>query len=170
MRKPARIAIICALVCTMLGGCTRDEPAPGDTSSTSYIFDNVFNPCRQMPTQFLDKHHLSKAPESIDNRIEQYVSWGCSYENPEYDFVVAVSNAPLSEIPRFARHTFQETRISGRAAKIQNRPLEHVHCVLHVEMTGGILALYLTIKVVLDVCPTLTALAEELIPLLPPGV
>ncbi|WP_280248287.1 DUF3558 family protein [Nocardia abscessus] len=157
------------MVGAVLGGCTREDPEPVETSSTSYMFDNIFNPCRQIPEKFLEKHHLRKNPQSIDNRIEHYVSWGCSYDSPEYDFSAAVSNAPLGDIPRFARHTFQETRIAGRAAKIQDRPLERVRCVLYVEMTGGILALYLTIEVVLDVCPTLTALAEELIPLLPPG-
>ncbi|MGQ4599990.1 hypothetical protein [Nocardia sp. R6R-6] len=168
MVRAAQIAIIAALISAALSGCTQDEPEPIDTS-TDYMFDNIFNPCRQMPQKFLDEHLLKKEPKGINNLIEGYLSLGCSYAGPEYDFSIALSNAPLREVGQFEDHTLQPTRIAGRAAKIQNRPLEHVRCVLYAEMTGGVLALYLTINVVLDVCTTLTALAEELIPLLPQG-
>ncbi|MGQ4599991.1 DUF3558 family protein [Nocardia sp. R6R-6] len=170
MRKPTQVAIICTLICAALGGCTRDEPEPVDTTSTSYMFDNIFNPCRQMPQQFLEKHLLEKKPQGLNNLIDHYVSLGCSYHSREYDFVVEVSNAPLSDIPRFDRHTFQPTRVAGRTAKIQSLPLEQRFCVLRVEMTGGILSLSVARNVALDPCSTLTALAEELIPLLPQGV
>ncbi|MGY2008021.1 DUF3558 family protein [Nocardia gipuzkoensis] len=168
MRKSTQVAIIGALICAALVGCTRDEPEPVDTTSTVYMFDNIFNPCRQIPRQFLENHLLDKNPKSGQSSIEDHASLGCTYDGPEYIFTVHVSNAPLSEIGRLNRHTFQETRIAGRAAKIKSLPPEQTSCVLDVEMTGGVLSLYLVIKVVLDVCPTLTALAEELIPLLPP--
>ncbi|WP_408638738.1 DUF3558 family protein [Nocardia gipuzkoensis] len=170
MRKPSRVAIICVLLCAALSGCTRDKSAPVDTTSTAYMFDNIFNPCRQMPQPFLDRHQFGSNPESTDNRIEDYVSLGCFYQSPKYHLAVGVSNAPLSEVGRTAPHTFQTIRIAGRSAKIQSLPQEQRFCVLRVEMTGGILSLYLSHDVALDPCTTLTALAEELVPLLPPGV
>ncbi|MGY1865655.1 MULTISPECIES: DUF3558 family protein [Nocardia] len=170
MRRPTQVALIGALVCAALGGCTHDEPQPVDTTSSWYMYDNIFNPCRQMPQQFLSHHHLDTKPEGTENRIEHYVSLGCSYDNVEYDFIVEVSNASLDEIPLLDRDSFRETRIAGRAAKILSLPLEQRFCVLNIEMTGGILSLYLSRNVVLDPCATLTALAEELVPLLPKGV
>ncbi|MGY2027579.1 DUF3558 family protein [Nocardia gipuzkoensis] len=158
------------LICAALSGCTRDEPDPVDTTSTSYMFDNIFNPCRQMPQQFLDNHLLKKEPKGINNLIEGYVSLGCSYTGPEYDFVIEVSNSPLGVIPSGDPHRYQETRIAGRAAKILSLPLEQRFCVLRVEMTGGTMSLAVARKVALDPCPTLKALAEELLPQLSAGV
>ncbi|MGK8505413.1 DUF3558 family protein [Nocardia asiatica] len=169
MRKPTQVALISALACAVLGGCTHDEPKPVDTTSSQYMYDKIFNPCHQIPKQFLENHHLDTKPEGTENRIEHYVSLGCSYGTSEYDLIVEVSNAPLHEIPLLDRDRYQQTRIAGRAAKILSLPLEQRFCVLNVEMTGGILSLYLARKVALDPCTTLTALAEELVPLLPPG-
>ncbi|WP_280492748.1 DUF3558 domain-containing protein [Nocardia asiatica] len=169
MNKLTQSMIIGALICAALVGCTRDEPEPVDTTSTAYMFDNIFNPCRQIPRQFLENHRFGENPKSGQSNIEDHASLGCTYDGPEYIFSVHVSNAPLSEIGRLNRHTFRETRIAGRAAKIKSSPPgQHPSCVLNIEMTGGVLSLYLVIKVVLDPCTTLTALAEELIPLLPP--
>ncbi|WP_107657853.1 DUF3558 domain-containing protein [Nocardia suismassiliense] len=163
-----RVAVGAALLCASMVGCTSDE-GPVDTSSTKYLFEEVFNPCREVPSKFLLEHHLGAEPESADNLIDGYIYWGCDYNGRDYDLTIFVSNTPLAEVGRGAPHTFQSIQIAGRAAKILSRPLEKRFCNLYIEMTGGILELGLIPRSPIEACPTVTAVAEGLVPLLPPG-
>ncbi|GAA5077657.1 hypothetical protein GCM10023319_15220 [Nocardia iowensis] len=167
MLRGVRGVICAALLCTSLFGCSRDE-APADTSSTKYLYDEVFNPCREMPSKFLSEHQLETTPEPNDNLIDGYIYWGCEYPGQAYDFGVYVSNMPLSALGH--THAVKPAQIAGRAAKIQSLPLEKISCNLYIEMTGGLLALGLTLKSPIEACPTLSTVAEDLVPLLPPGV
>ncbi|WP_378731489.1 hypothetical protein [Nocardia brasiliensis] len=169
MSGQLRAVIGAALLCASMVGCANEE-APVDTSSTKYLYDEVLNPCREMPGKFLSDHHLDNAPKALDNLIDGYIYWGCKYSGQAYDFGAMVSNSPLSQVAQLEPHTVRPVQIAGRAAKIQSLPLETKFCNLYIEMTGGILSLYLVPKSPIEACPTLTTVAEELVPLLPPGV
>ncbi|QBS39871.1 DUF3558 family protein [Nocardia sp. CS682] len=169
MKAMLRAMACAALLCAPLVSCT-SEKAPADTSSTKYLFEEVFNPCREMPPAFLANNHLDSKPEFGDNMVDGYVYWGCFYRGQDYDLGILVTNSPLSQVSRLEPHTLQSVQIAGRAARIQSLPLEKRFCLLYIEMTGGTLTLDLAPRSAIEACPTVTTLAEELVPLLPPGV
>lgn len=166
----ARVVGVTILVSAAVSGCGKDTAPPPDTTSTQYMFDNVFNPCRQMPESFLAAHELVKDPEGLTSPVESYAAIGCSYSGPAVDLTVQVSNAPLPELGRESPHSFTPTQIGERRARILSLPLERRFCRLDVEITGGILALGASGDPTGEPCKPLRALAEELVPLLPTGV
>ncbi|MEV6215263.1 DUF3558 family protein [Nocardia sp. NPDC051833] len=159
-----------ALACLTVSGCGGETAAPKDTTSTQYMFDNIFNPCRQMPESFLVGHGLTKDSKGLTSPVESYAAIGCSYSGPTVDLTVQVSNAPLDELGRESPHSFAPIEVAQRRARILALPLERRFCRLDVEIAGGILALGASGDPAGEPCKPLMALAEELVPQLPSGV
>ncbi|MEU5405051.1 DUF3558 family protein [Nocardia asteroides] len=153
----------------LLVGCAGQPSAPPDTTSAQYLFDNVFNPCREVPEWLLAEYGIGPETKTGDNLVEQYAAIGCTYVGTEREFSVAVSNAPLSELGRESPGSFAPTKIEGRAARIMSRPQERLFCRLDVEITGGILALTLSGDPAGDNCSVLTSMAGKLMAQLPAG-
>ncbi|MBW0272279.1 hypothetical protein ATM97_18880 [Nocardia sp. MH4] len=170
MTGMVRAVGVVALVCAAVSGCGQEAAPPADTTSTQYMFDNLFNPCRQMPESFLIGHGLTKDPEGLTSPVEKYAAIGCSFSGPTIDLTVQVSNAPLNELGRESPNSFAPTEIAQRRARILSLPLERRFCRLDVEIAGGILALGASGDPAGEPCTPLTALAEELVPQLPDGV
>ncbi|MEU4710468.1 DUF3558 domain-containing protein [Nocardia salmonicida] len=161
------ISAVGALV--LPAGCADESPDPPDTTSTQYLATNVFNPCRQVPTQFLADYRLGAEAKGANNTVENYSAVGCAYAGAGGQLSVAVSNAPLSELGRETPNAFAPNRIAGRPARIMTLPQERRFCRLDVQIAGGILALTLSGDPSGDNCAVLTAMAEKLVPQLPEG-
>ncbi|MFD5175521.1 DUF3558 family protein [Nocardia sp. NPDC058379] len=150
-------------------GCAEEPSDTTDTTSAQYLFDNVFNPCRDVPERLLAEYAVGPETKSGDNLVENYAAIGCTYLGTERDFTVTVSNALLSELGRESPGSFAPTQIAGRAARIMSLPQERRFCRLDVEITGGILALTLSGDPSGDNCTVLSAMAEKLVRHLPAG-
>jgi len=178
----ASVAII-GMACT-IASCGESADNAAVRVTTTAPIPSYFDPCTDISPEFIAAHNFeSPMPFGPGPVIGPSPGKGCYFvRREEYRIGIAVTSATLGTAAGWQKLTYQETVVGGRPAEIAGPQdgrargddwIESSSCVLHVQITGGMLIFYYKdygfVPNPPHPCDAITAIATEVLAMLPPG-